>query len=183
MEEDAHYAGVFIHNFPERMRDMLVLFVRDKRYPENVKLPGGMAEAVSAGPPESPADTMRREAGSETGAQVLEEWQYYKERRITGGRIHWRYFYLAKRVSGLPALTTPPREVSEANPGDQSVENLTCFWVPLADVTRDLLYRGQHLAFGGALACLATDPVTGSEFRRSFQRLLDEFPEPQDWGY
>lgn len=193
-----HYAGVFIHNFPKKMADMRVLGVWDKRFLKrpydpaigakslidngDVKVPGGMPEDVRNGGgnrKETPLETMAREGLSETGVQILMAEQVYLEEvvdRQTGGK-HLRYFYIATRVSGLPELDSPIREVDEAN-ADGTKEHLYSCWLPLEQFAKQL-YKGQRPAFGAILSWLARDSEKGAEFVDAFMPLLEQFPEPE----
>jgi ADP-ribose pyrophosphatase YjhB (NUDIX family) len=147
----------------------MVLCVQDNRFGE-VKMPGGMSEAVSDGREETPEETMRREAISETGVQVLNARMVLKESRTK----HDRYFFMATEVSGLPDLDSPPRLVTEKNPRGGSVEQLTCYWLPLRDFARRL-FPAQYTAFGQVLNELSMDPKIGQAFCMAYVDLLNRF--------
>ena len=160
----------------------MVLCVKDERYPE-AKMPGGMAEAVTGGRIESPGETMRREAVSETGVQILSARLLFREKKVDrrSREVHVRNFYLAGQVSALPSLDAPPREVVETNPSNGTTEHLTCFWLPLREFA-NRLFKEQNPAFGAVLAWLASDDKSGMAFYEEFGDLLEQFPEPIDLG-
>jgi ADP-ribose pyrophosphatase YjhB (NUDIX family) len=189
-----HFSGVFIHNFTKVVKELMVLVVQDERFMKrafdgtyrslqdngDVKMPGGMSEIVSGdGREETPEETEKREAVSETGVQILSEklilHEIKKDRRTQS--VHHRYFFLATEVSGLPGLDSPPRIVEETNPSDGSVEKLICYWLPLRQFA-DRLFRGQHQAFGAMLEELARD----EKFYTEFSDLFRKFPAPQREG-
>ena len=190
----SHFSAVFIHNF-DWAKELKVLVVQDERYMKHpydgtyeslwdngdVKMPGGMGEVVSGdGREETPGETMRREAVSETGVQVLagEVVRIEKIEDRRSGDLHEKYFFLATQVSGLPALDAPPRRVVETNPRDKSQEKLVCYWLPIR-VFAERLYRGQHQAFGAVLGKLAS---MNTDFFHEYKDLLMQFPEPEDPG-
>lgn len=183
LREDAPFAAAFITMYGiKNVRNIMVLCVQDERFGE-VKMPGGVGEAMSSGGGESHYLTMKREVNSETGVQIISARLVFVESRI-GLRtraLHRRYFYLAEEVSALPSLDAPPRQVTETNPGNGSSEVLSCYWLPLREFARRL-FRGQHGAFGAILAQLACDNKTGQEFCNEFSDLLEQFPEPADLG-
>lgn len=172
----SHFSAVFIHNFAESAKKFMVLVVSDVRFPKDVKMPGGMAEIVSGNCRlETPEETARREAISETGVQLLGERLIHTEVKIGrhNGQKHLRYFYIAEKVSALPPLDMQPRSVREMNSNDRSVEDLICFWLPLREMAQKL-FKEQHPAFGAILAELAMDPA----FFEEFGDLLTKFPAP-----
>lgn len=164
-----HYSGVFICNLPTDPSNLMVLCVQDRRFNE-VKMPGGMSEAVSGGREETAEETMRREAISETGVQVLAAKMVLKETRLN----HERYFFMATEVSGLPDLDSPARLVTEKNPRGGSVEELTCYWLPLREFARHL-FPSQYTAFGQVLNELAMDEKTGQAFCMAYTDVLSRF--------
>jgi ADP-ribose pyrophosphatase YjhB (NUDIX family) len=172
-----HYAGVFVCSQVDNPKDICVLCVTDRRFPENVKMPGGMAELVSGGRNETPEETMKREAISETGVQVISSRLVFVEKKVDPktGDLHQKYFFLAEEVSALPQVGALYRVVEETNPSDGSVEKLICFWLPLREFAFRL-FDGQRLAFSAILAELARN----EEFCDEFLDLLELFQAPEE---
>jgi ADP-ribose pyrophosphatase YjhB (NUDIX family) len=177
---NSHFSAVFIHNFD--WKNLMVLVVQDERFSE-VKIPGGMGEIVSGNCRyETPVETMHREAISETGVQVLEakivRIERMPDRKSNNRYIHEKYFFLATKVSALPALDAPPRQIREINASDNSEERLSCYWLPIR-VFAKRLYKGQKDAFGAVLGRLNR---METDFSTEYKDLLGQFTEPKYSG-
>ncbi len=163
------YAGIFVID----LSDGMVLSVSDASHPGEMKMAGGMSKEG-----ESPEQTVYRECTEELRTQILDCTLAYVERvqNRTGGN-HFRYFFLADRVSG--ALEKGAVwQVEEKDISGRVKEKLIAKWVPILEFADKLFYK-QYNAFGAVLSMLACRDVG---FCQKYSTLLKRFPEPEDLG-
>jgi 8-oxo-dGTP pyrophosphatase MutT (NUDIX family) len=152
-----HFAAVFV--FKKFEEYWYVLSVRDLKFPNDLKAPGGSSKDL-----EKPFGTLKREAAEEGGILIEKALLIHKVNK----RDHKQYFFLdLSDHSFFPELNFE-RDLVEKIDG-KIVERITVKWFRI-DVFKEKLFYSQEEAFKKAVLEMARqDP----QFRSDNHKLLE----------